>query len=238
MLAGRPPFTDDDAIVVMARHIKTMPRSLRDVAPDARIPAEVEGVVMRVLCKEPDGRPATADALSAELTRARESSAASSGVRATVRDGVPGVGAVQTPLPRSAPATPDALTSDTLSAPVAGGSKRRPWTVRVGVASGIVVSLAALAVVLFLPRRPAVSVSKPHATASAAQSTEPLFPSAPSAGVPATAWLEVPSVSPSASSRSSPHPPAHPDVRPPRTGRPAGTSRPVGSASVGYGYLE
>ena len=42
MLTGRPPFTDDDAIVVMARHIKTPPKPLSEVAPEARIPPEVE----------------------------------------------------------------------------------------------------------------------------------------------------------------------------------------------------
>ncbi len=42
MLTGKPPFTDDDAIVVMARHIKTAPRPLREVAPEANIPAELE----------------------------------------------------------------------------------------------------------------------------------------------------------------------------------------------------
>ena len=59
MLTGRPPFTDDDAIVVMARHIKTPPRPMSEVAPDARIPPEVEALVMRVLSKEPAKRPQT-----------------------------------------------------------------------------------------------------------------------------------------------------------------------------------
>ncbi len=40
MLAGRPPFTDDDAIVVMARHIKTAPRPIGEVAPDAHVPQD------------------------------------------------------------------------------------------------------------------------------------------------------------------------------------------------------
>src|SRR5580700_7588477 len=57
MLAGRPPYTDDDAIVVMARHIKTPPRPISEVAPEARVPAEVEALVMRTLGKEPHQRP-------------------------------------------------------------------------------------------------------------------------------------------------------------------------------------
>src|SRR6202000_534212 len=49
MLTRRPPFTDDDAIVVMARHIKTTPRPMNEVAPDAHVPPEIESAVMRVL---------------------------------------------------------------------------------------------------------------------------------------------------------------------------------------------
>lgn len=72
MLAGRPPFTDDDAIVVMARHIKSMPRPFHEVAPHlaATIPAELERAVFRALAKDPEGRPSTADAMAQELTRA------------------------------------------------------------------------------------------------------------------------------------------------------------------------
>ena len=85
MLTGRPPFTDDDAIVVMARHIKTTPRPLREVAPEANIPPELEAVVMRALEKDPEKRPATADALASELAAALESTrAGTSGVRAAI----------------------------------------------------------------------------------------------------------------------------------------------------------
>src|SRR6185312_16381870 len=53
MLTGRPPFTDDDAIVVMARHIKTPPKLPSEAAPQANIPQEVENALLRVLSKEP-----------------------------------------------------------------------------------------------------------------------------------------------------------------------------------------
>ncbi|HWL85952.1 MAG TPA: serine/threonine-protein kinase, partial [Polyangiaceae bacterium] len=65
MLTGRPPFTDDDAIIVMARHIKTPPRAMRDVCPEANIPPEVDATIMRVLAKSPSERPASADAMAA-----------------------------------------------------------------------------------------------------------------------------------------------------------------------------
>ncbi len=85
MLTGRPPFTDDDAIIVMARHIKNAPRPMPEVAPDAFIPPEVEAAVQRALAKDPDKRPSSADAMAQELINALEGGGAiSSGVRASL----------------------------------------------------------------------------------------------------------------------------------------------------------
>jgi serine/threonine-protein kinase len=67
MLTGAPPFEDDDAVVVMARHIKTKPKPPSEARPELAIPASLERVVMRVLEKDPDARPASADAFIAEL---------------------------------------------------------------------------------------------------------------------------------------------------------------------------
>jgi serine/threonine-protein kinase len=69
MIAGRPPFTDEEAIVVMARHIKAPPPTFVTVAPDLRVPPDVEALVMRLLAKDASARPATADALSGEIVR-------------------------------------------------------------------------------------------------------------------------------------------------------------------------
>jgi serine/threonine-protein kinase len=67
MLVGRAPFVDDDAVVVMARHIKTIPVAPVEAAPDAGIPVALSALVMRALAKEPDDRPPTAKAFLAEL---------------------------------------------------------------------------------------------------------------------------------------------------------------------------
>lgn len=67
MVVGRPPFEDEDAVVVMARHIKTQPPKLADVAPDLRIPIALEDVMYRVLSKNPDDRPTSADEFLQEL---------------------------------------------------------------------------------------------------------------------------------------------------------------------------
>ena len=70
MLVGRPPFIDEDAVVVMARHIKTMPVSPEVAAPDARIGVALARVVMRTLAKDPEARPDSARHLIAELDQA------------------------------------------------------------------------------------------------------------------------------------------------------------------------
>jgi eukaryotic-like serine/threonine-protein kinase len=77
MLTGRPPFVDDDAVVVMAHHIRTLPAAPLKVAPDAGIPRSLSDLVLRTLSKDPSRRPATARELIAELDRALEDARAS-----------------------------------------------------------------------------------------------------------------------------------------------------------------
>ena len=82
MLTGRPPFTDNDAIVVMARHIKTAPKPASEACPEANIPAELEAALNRALAKDAKGRPSTAEQMSNELARTLDLGAAvTSGVR-------------------------------------------------------------------------------------------------------------------------------------------------------------
>ena len=85
MLTGRPPFTDNDAVVVMARHIKSVPKRPNEVAPEANVPKELEDVVMRALSKDPAERQASADVFAGELLAALEAQGATtSGVRASI----------------------------------------------------------------------------------------------------------------------------------------------------------
>jgi serine/threonine-protein kinase len=82
MLSGRAPFTDDDAVVVMARHIKDAPPTLADVAAEGAIPPPLEEVVFRALAKSPDDRPQSAEEMAGELEAAVEASRAfASGVQ-------------------------------------------------------------------------------------------------------------------------------------------------------------
>ncbi|WP_437738493.1 serine/threonine-protein kinase [Sorangium sp. So ce1335] len=72
MLVGRPPFIDDDAVVVMARHIKTAPVPATEAAPDAGIPPSVSELLLRALAKRPEDRPRSAQEFIAELDRAMD----------------------------------------------------------------------------------------------------------------------------------------------------------------------
>lgn len=85
MLTGRPPFTDNDAVVVMARHIKSTPKRPNEANPEAGVPKELEDVVMRTLAKDPADRPSSAEQMAGELLAALEAQAATtSGVRASI----------------------------------------------------------------------------------------------------------------------------------------------------------
>jgi serine/threonine-protein kinase len=70
MLTGQRPFQADTSVHVLAMHLNAAPRPLRAVAPEARIPAAVEGVVLRCLAKSPGDRFQSARALRKALERA------------------------------------------------------------------------------------------------------------------------------------------------------------------------
>jgi hypothetical protein len=67
MLAGRAPFVDDDAVVVMARHIKERPQALHVAAPTRPIPVSLARAVQKSLEKNPEARFETADAFMKQL---------------------------------------------------------------------------------------------------------------------------------------------------------------------------
>lgn len=67
MLVGQPPFTDTDAVVVMAHHIKTQPPPIGKVDPGLVVPAELESLLVRLLDKDPAQRPQSAVRFAEEL---------------------------------------------------------------------------------------------------------------------------------------------------------------------------
>lgn len=72
MVCGRPPFLGDDAVGVISQHINTPP-----VAPswhNPETPKPLEAVILRLLAKLPEERPASAQEVARELRRVLERS--------------------------------------------------------------------------------------------------------------------------------------------------------------------
>lgn len=67
LLTGVPPFRDDDAVVVMAKHIRDIPEPLTQIAPTRPITRRLEKAVLKALDKSRDKRFQDADAFSAAL---------------------------------------------------------------------------------------------------------------------------------------------------------------------------
>ena len=65
LLTGRPPFEGNSLVAVLAKIILEDPPTPSDVHPG--IPASVDDLVLRMLAKDPECRPPSADALIAEL---------------------------------------------------------------------------------------------------------------------------------------------------------------------------
>jgi class 3 adenylate cyclase len=66
MVTGRPPFLGDDAIAIVSQHLNTTP-----VAPswhNGEVPRALETLVLQLLAKSPEDRPASAAAVRTALT--------------------------------------------------------------------------------------------------------------------------------------------------------------------------
>ncbi|MDP9236728.1 MAG: AAA family ATPase, partial [Chloroflexota bacterium] len=73
MLTGRPPFSGDDALAIISQHTNTVP-----VVPswhNPEVPKPLDALVLRLLAKAPDERPASAQEVAQELRRIIELSA-------------------------------------------------------------------------------------------------------------------------------------------------------------------
>jgi eukaryotic-like serine/threonine-protein kinase len=67
MVCGRPPFLGDDAVGVISQHINTPPVDPSWHTPEC--PKPLEALILRLLAKSPDERPATAEDVAQELRR-------------------------------------------------------------------------------------------------------------------------------------------------------------------------
>jgi tRNA A-37 threonylcarbamoyl transferase component Bud32 len=89
MLVGRCPFVDDDAVVVMAKHIRDPVTPPRQAAPDRPIPPSLDRIVMKALEKHADRRFASAEEFEQALAAAREDVAAEKAAAAEGRRSTP-----------------------------------------------------------------------------------------------------------------------------------------------------
>jgi eukaryotic-like serine/threonine-protein kinase len=64
-LTGRKPFEGDDPMALIGKILLADPVPVRDLARD--VPPELEALVLRMLAKEPSGRPSDGTAVAAEL---------------------------------------------------------------------------------------------------------------------------------------------------------------------------
>ena len=58
MLAGHPPFTGDATAAILNQHANIAPAPVR--TENARVPPQLDALVMQMLAKSPDDRPQTA----------------------------------------------------------------------------------------------------------------------------------------------------------------------------------
>jgi len=231
MLTGRPPFTDNDAVVVMARHIKSTPKRPNEANPEASVPKELEDVVMRGLAKDPNDRPSSAEVLAGELLAALEAQGSmTSGVRASITNAA-GI------------RVPDSMRPPPVPLPVPK-SKVQIYAVVSGV---VMVLFAGGAVYLGLKGSAKRDADPDPATSATTTTTAPSLATGGSAAPepPVVTPDSLPKAQPSASAK---HGPDKPGTKPPNlaTGRPptkqSGTrppgTAPSSSTAPGYGVFE
>jgi hypothetical protein len=195
----------------MARHIKSIPKRISEVAPEVGISKELEDVVMRLLAKDPTERQASAEGLSGELLAAVEShGAGASGVRSSIANAA-GI------------AVPDSRRPLPLLAPSPARRDGLPPAV-LAVLVAVVVVVAAAAVYLGMKSGKATAAAPAESAASSASASastaEAPAPLPSPAVVPATS--ETPPATASAEPPPRPQPPEHVDHIPARPhGRPA-----------------
>jgi len=59
MLTGSPPFRGADAVETLRLHVEKTPQSFQTRVPGLKVPSVLESVVMRLLAKRPEDRPAS-----------------------------------------------------------------------------------------------------------------------------------------------------------------------------------
>jgi len=239
MLTGRPPFTDNDAVVVMARHIKSVPKRPNDVNPEANIPKELEDVVMRSLSKDPTERQGSAEIFAGELLAALEAQGAqTSGVRSSITN------AAGIRVPDSMRPPPVSLPPPTSSR---GSAPSKSPLLPIVIAAIPIIILVAAAGVYLGMRSGKTTAPTPVPTVSTTitdptPSSTPPSTNATTAEPPVMTPDSLPKAAPSSSSpTAAKHPPTKIPGRPPPKPPTSPSSRPATptpSATSTYGVFD
>jgi len=159
-LAGEPPFVDDGIAALLVAHATQEPPLLAARAPG--VPAPVEGLIRRLLAKDPAARPAsTAEVAVAFRALAEALPRATRPFRVTPPL-LPSVGPADDSL-RPAPASLPATVAESAAAPRPVASRpsgRRGW------AMATVAAVAAFVVAGYLTVRPAADAMAPPAVSA------------------------------------------------------------------------
>ncbi len=139
MLAGRPPFCGADPQATLMMHVRDTPPRVKEVAPDAEVPTDVELMLRRSLDKHPDQRFADADAFIAEIERCEKAASGDEEIPADVRAGdeAHAVALSEGAAAKNAPAAQEAR------APVAW-PPRKEYVIGVAIGAALLVAVIAV----------------------------------------------------------------------------------------------
>jgi serine/threonine protein kinase len=157
LLTGERPFTGDSAMKVFLAHLNDEPPRPNDRAPWLKLPQPVESLLLSLLAKDPNDRPASAEALLQRLRELAEeghlpAALASGGdVTPTPSSGLPPDALIATATATRTPdaaglelpppgATPATGTSPTTVRPVDEVARARPSRAWVGILVGTTVA--------------------------------------------------------------------------------------------------
>ena len=244
MIAGQPPFPLEGFGEIIAAHLGEAPPPLRALVPE--VPAAVEAMVLRLLSKRVEDRPASMDDIARELGGgARDDDAApgpgASGqarrVKTMVLEPAPRIAATRVMPARVSrePAAPGTLTGapGTRSDLTAARGGRRWWVALVGAAA-----VATGAVLFYLRSQPATegpTAAETPPTAPPAPRPTPPVPAAVPAPEPAPTPPPAPPPGPAPGAHAPEPPPAAVETTPPPGRAAAPAARPPRQVTIQIG---
>ncbi len=183
LLTGKRPFPGESITTLVYQILHTEPKNPRDIK--ASLPVSTREVMLRLLAKQPDRRPATANEFIQELERIEKFQRES---ELTRRADI----AAPPPPPPSGPSASAAATTPGPAAPP-------PRHSRVGLA-GVVLAIAVVAVAaVFLLRERKTAIPAPPVSVAAAPTEGPTAAAAPAeTPLPETTAIVLPTPGPEA----------------------------------------